>query len=119
MTISMTVTSMWLDWLSKPEIYDRAEMNEIIMTAVVTLLIAAICGAVGMVVSRFVKSKDDTDAKLGSQTDRLLDKVSSRVDDLREEVGKLKMINEAQWRNIEEMKSEVRTLRDRVYEVKR
>lgn len=54
-----------------------------------------------------------------SRTFRSTDKTSERVELLREDVGKLKMINDAQWRIIDDLKHEVQILRDKLYEVKR
>jgi hypothetical protein len=68
------------------------------------MIIIAMSGTIGFFISRAFKSTD---------------RMSERVDLLREDMGKFKMVNDAQWRNIEELKSDVKALRDRIYEVRK
>lgn len=77
---------------------------EIDLEKILPFLLLTISGVIGFFLSRTFRSTDKT---------------TERVDTLREEVGKLKMINEAQWRNIEDLKHDVKVLRDKVYEMKR
>lgn len=50
-----------------------------------------------------------------AKIDRFFDDIEARekeIKNLYEQIGKLKMINEAQWRNIEDMKTRIQKLED-------
>lgn len=68
-----------------------------------------------LMLTRFLNSAD---AKKKKEDERF-NAHDKMLNDLREEVGKFKMVNEAQWKHIDELKEKAEKLTERYYELRK
>lgn len=91
------------------------------VSSAIGVIVGIVVAVAGFFGARFFDKHDKTQEKLEEVSENLLEKHEAkleshgnRLDVLREDLGKLKQINEAQWRKIDELRESIVKCGDRI-----